>query len=305
LLVPAPGASPEAVAGLSAVEVHRFESVRDSYGAFTAGNLDWSLVPRASAEEAVAEFGDDAFRSFHAEFFFGINLDAPTLSDRRFREAIVRSLDREALAEAIDPAGIALNGVVVEGVDGHVADPCGERCEFDLDAAADLLDEVFGDGDVPEVRIDYFDGERERAIAEAVVEDLEAAGIPAMARDAPEEDYKTFVTSGDQQVFLFGWVGVAPSADSYLAPLFSSESPDNVTGFRSIIVDAGIAAARTFRSPEDRAEAYEIVERAVMSQVPVVPVVQVRTLAVVSDRVSGWQARLDGTVVLESVSVAP
>jgi oligopeptide transport system substrate-binding protein len=291
--------------GWSGVEVYRFEAVSESYEAFTEGGLDWSPVPRAEAEEAVERYGDEAVGPFHTEFFFGINVGNPALSDRDFREAIVRALDREALGELLVPGGIPLQGVVVEGVPGHVADPCGEACAYDPEAAEELLGELFGDGDVPEVQIDFFEGERERAVAEAVVEELAAVGIPASLRASEVEDYKTFVTSGDQEIFLFGWVGIAASADSYLAPLFLRDSPDNVTGFGSSTVDAGVAAARTFESPEERAEAYEVVEAVVMGQLPVVPLVQVRTLAVVSERVSGWEVRLDGTVVLEAVSVAP
>lgn len=98
-------------------------------------------------------------------------------------------------------------------------------------------------------------------------------------------------------------MGIAPSADSYLAPLFLSGSPDNVTAFSSDPVDAGIAVARAFEDPADRAEAYQRVEEAVMAQVPVVPLAQVATLAVVSDRVSGWQPQLDGTFVASAVRV--
>ena len=75
----------------------------------------------------------------------------------------------------------------------------------------------------------------------------DAVGIPAELRMRPFEEYRAFVTSGQQALFTFGSVGVAPMQDVYLTPLFRSTSPDNVTGFRSADIDAQLAQAGRFR----------------------------------------------------------
>ncbi len=290
--------------GVDEVHLARFAGPDEAYEAFVAGTVDWSLVPGDRVEEAREAFGDEHVTPFHAELFFGIDLTDEAFASLEFRQALVQAVDRQAIVDELFPEGILLDGTVPVGVPGHDDDPCAGSCEHDPDAARDLVAEVFGEGEVPTVGIDHYEGEREVALATLVAEDLEAVGVPTELRPQTPEDYEAFVTSGDQELFLFGWVGIAPSADSYLAPLFLSGSPDNVTSFSTEAVDAGLAAARAFEDPADRAEAYRRVEESVMAQVPVIPLVQISTVAVVGERVSGWQVRLDGTFDVARVSVS-
>ena len=55
---------------------------------------------------------------------------------------------------------------------------------------------------------------------------------------------RTFVVSGDQELFSFGWIGAYRSPDAYLAPLFGSAANDNLTNYRSRQVDGLLARAR-------------------------------------------------------------
>lgn len=291
--------------GVAGVELVEFEDLDASYAAFSDGEVDWSLVPPGEAENAAAEVGEEQVTPFHAVLFFGINVGNPTLGDRTFRKAMVRAVDRPAAVEELSGFNSAqiLNGLIPEGVPGNTDDACGEACEHDPDAAAELLEERFGDGEVPEVQIDFPDEERERALSELVAEDLEAVGIPVSLRPQAPEEYQRFVTSSEQEVFLFGWVGIAPTPDSYLAPLFLSDSLDNVLAYEDPGTDEGIADARALEDEQDRVEAYQGVEARVLERLPIIPIAQFDTVAVVSDRVEGWTPRLDGTFVLSEVSV--
>ncbi len=291
--------------GFDRIELVGFESVGKSFEAFEEGDVDWSLVPAGKVADAVEEYGSDAVSPFHAVLFYGINVGNPTYADRDFREALVRAVDREAVVEVFGEhsSGRKLNGLIPEGVGGHREYPCGEVCSHDPDAARALLEEAFGDGERPTVRLDFFEGEREQAMAEAIKEDLEEVGLEVRLRPRPAEEYDRFVVSSDQEVFLFGWPGLVTTADPYLAPLFLTDSADNVTAFGSDAIDAGLAAARGTADAEERAEAYSALETAILGQAPVIPLVQFETAAVVSDRVSGFVPRIDGTFVVEGVEV--
>jgi ABC-type oligopeptide transport system substrate-binding subunit len=96
-------------------------------------------------------------------------------------------------------------------------------------------------------------------------------------------------------------VGLTP--DTYLAPLFLSDSPDNVTGYNLGFADAGIAAARALATEDERLAGYQEVERAIVGQVPLVPLVQLQSHAVVSDRVRDLTTRVNGTIDAEVVTV--
>lgn len=290
------------------VELIEHATVEESYAAFEAGDLDWSAVPAAVSDDDAAAAGTFRAEPFAAQLFFGINMANPSFSDVRFRSAMVKSIDRTKLVTEIIKSPLALNGVVPAAVTTRSEDPCGELCSYDPDAARALVAEVFPNGDVPNVQLDFYadPGETDttqQQLAESVKASLEAVGIPATLAPKPFAEYRTFAVSGGAQVFSYGWVGVAPDPDAYLAPLFLSDSPDNVTGYNNPFVDLFIADART-GDPATRDQRYHDVERLVMSNVPIVPLAELQTRIIVSSDVEGYEGRLDGTFAVDAITLA-
>ena len=227
-LVPAPGVD----AALRGVDLEVLADATASYDAFLDGQLDWTAVPPDRVEQVAERHGRTAFRPYLGQLFYGFNLKNPKYADVRFREAIVRAVDRDAIVRAIyGAAAQRLDGLVPDGVPGYVPDACGERCGFNPDRARALVAEIFGGQPAPEVAIDFDDTGTQRAVAEAMQANLQAVGIPATLRSHPFADYLRFAVSGAQEIFRLGWIGAYPTADGYLTPLFRSGLPDNVTGF--------------------------------------------------------------------------
>lgn len=291
---------------LAGVELRVHEDEVAAYEAFDAGAADWALVPPERHHEAVEAHGDEHFAPFHAEVFLGLRVAGP-LAEARLRQAVAAALDRDDIARDVygdvaDP----LPALVPAGVPGHDPEVCGDApgCRHDPEAAVALLDEAFPDGDVPTVTIDFDDTPRQRALADAVTEALQAVGIPVEQRAHEPDEYRSFVTSGDQQLFSFGWIGGYASPDAYLAPLLPSGADDNLTAFADPTVDLGLAAARATDDPDAAAEAWHDVERRALRAAVVVPVAQFQVQAVVADRVEGLVHRVDGTVDWAAVRVA-
>ena len=237
-LVPAPGVN----AALRGVDLEILADATASYDAFLDGQLDWTAVPPDRVEQVAERHGRSAFRPYLGQLFYGFNLKNPKFADIRFREAIVRAIDRDAIVRAIyGAAAQRLDGLVPDGVPGFQPDACGERCLYDPDRARALVAEVFGGQPASEVAIDFDDTGTQRAVAEAMQANLQAVGISVVLRSHPFADYLQFAVSGQQEIFRLGWIGAYPTADGYLTPLFHSGLPDNVTGFSS---DAGRRPAR-------------------------------------------------------------
>ncbi|HEV3227353.1 MAG TPA: ABC transporter substrate-binding protein [Acidimicrobiales bacterium] len=289
---------------LDAIELHEYDAanIGKSYDDFVAGNLDWSVVPNDRAEDAAQRFGADDFRPFDAELFYAFNLLDPTFADVRFRQAIVKSIDRAALVKAVYP-GVAdpLAGVVPAGVAGHVDDPCGEPCKFDPPAARALLAQAFPDGHIPTINLDFFTGTGEAAVAGTITADFAAVGITVTPRPKSPDDYDVFAVSGQQQLFRLGSIGLYPSPDAYLVPLFLTGSRDNATGFSNPAVDQLLQAARANPDPTARQKLYQQAEQQIMAQAPIVPIAQFRTKAVVSKRVRDLVVTVTGTFAGEKV----
>jgi ABC-type oligopeptide transport system substrate-binding subunit len=278
------------------IDLMLFDDVDDAYDAFEDGDADFTTIPPDQIDSVSRKYGDAAFTAYLAELFYGFNLRSPKFADVRFREAIVRSIDRESIVDAVYGGTVlALDGPVVEGLDAHQETPCGEKCTHDVDRAKALLKEVFPDGNVPEVNIDFDEDATQEAVAKAIEASLEDAGIPATLRPKQLRQYQDFAISGQQELFRLGWIGAYPSADAFLPPLFLSSSPSNLTGFVQPPVDEQIRAARGEPDGAKRVALFQAAERAVMDQLPIIPIAQFRIHAVTSGRVQDLDPNLTGT----------
>lgn len=282
--------------GLGSVELRAYDSPEAAYDAFDDGGLDWAPVPASRYERALADHGDGAFAPFQAELFFGMNLRASALRTPAMRQAIRLAIDRDAIVEEVyadlaDP----LSTVVPAGVAGHDPGRC-PACTLDPEQAADIVAFLHPDGDVPTVRLDYDESPAQEEMARLVAEDLNDVGIPTRLQPRPLEEYESFIVSGDQALFSFGWIGAYGSPDAYLAPLFGSAANDNLTRFRSPQVDGLLERARAGSDPADNAERWALAEELVLESAVVVPIAQFRTQVVVSERVEGLVHAVDGTV---------
>lgn len=290
-------------AALGGVELRAHDDAESAFEAFEDGDVDWAPVPSSRYGDAVEAYGTEAFAPFHAELFFGMNVRTAAFQKPGIRGAIRFAIDREAIVRAVyaelaDP----LPTVVPQGVAGHDPERCGE-CVHDPDRAKAAVQRAYPDGNVPTVHIDYDESPTQDKMAEIVAENLEAVGIPTQLRSRPLAEYKAFVVSGKQELFSFGWIGAYSSPDAYLAPLFSSAANDNLTRYRSGVVDLQLAGARATKDRATNADLWSKAEAAVLESSVVVPIAQFRTQVVVSDRVQGLAHAVDGTVDWDQVSL--
>lgn len=281
------------LAGMQLVEV---DDVAAAYRSLRAGKLDWAEVPPEEVDGASRQFGRSAFAPYQAELFYGFNLKSPKFADVRFREAIVRAIDRTAIVKAVYGGTVRpTSGVVVAGIAEAQPDACGERCRHDPEAAKRLLAEAFGDAPVPGIELAFDDDQAQRAVARAMKSGLDAVGIPTTLAPKPLKEYKEFAVSGKQELFRLGWIARYPSADDFLPPLFATGSPNNLTAFASADVDKALREARAEGDAGRRVELYRRAEATIMSQVPVIPIAQFEIHAAVSSRVRGLAMDSTGT----------
>jgi ABC-type transport system substrate-binding protein len=289
---------------LDGIDVHEYDTtaLENAYNDFIAGQLDWSMVPNNHAEDAVQRFGAGNFRPFDAEFFYAFNLLDPTFADVRFRQAIIKAIDRTAIVKAVY-GGIAdpLGSLIAAGVAGHVDDACGVSCAFDPEASKALLAQTFPNGGIPAFNVDYVPGTGEDAVANTIVTDLAAVGITATLRSHTPEEYPQFAVSGQEQLFRIGAIGINPSPDGYLVPSFLSGSHDNVTGFSAAVVDQLLQSARATPDPAARIQLYQQAETAILGLAPIVPIAQFRSKAVASPKVRDLVVTVDGSFAGDKV----
>jgi peptide/nickel transport system substrate-binding protein/oligopeptide transport system substrate-binding protein len=282
-----------------------FQDVEAAYAALQDGTVDVAPVPPARADDAAKHFGRQAMTPYIGLVFYGMNLKSPDLADPRFRQAIALAVDRQEIVDEVYSGSVGLaTGVVADGVPRRDGDACGERCRHDPERARALLAEAFPAGNIPEVAIDHDDDPTQAAVAAVIKTDLDTVGIPSVLRPHPFADYGTFLVSGRQELFRLGWIADYPSPDGFLTPLFSSSSPDNLTGLASPEIDQTLAAARAEADPTKRLGFYLKAEQMVLDQYVVVPIAQLESRMVAASRVKGFDLDPIGSFDGAAVSVS-
>lgn len=287
---------------LSGIDVVRFDDIGLAYQAFKDGDLDFVRVPADDITEAGRRFGRQGFRPYLAELFYGFNLKNPKFADARFREAIVRGIDRRAIVTAIYQGTVRpTDSTVLDGV-GSKGFVC-ERCAYDPVRSRALLQEAFKGAPPPPVALDYDDDATQDAIAKAIQASLAQVGIKVDLRPKAPRDYDGFALSNEPEIFRLGWIANYPSADAILAPLFATDSLDNLTGYSNPAVDAMLKSARLESDPGRRVELYQQIESTIMEQLPVVPIAQFNVHSVIAKRAKGVKLNSFGSFDATEVQV--
>lgn len=289
--------------GPTTVVVDLFDDQGAALDAFLAGGLDWTVAPPDRLGDATAAAGTDGLVPFHGGLLLGVNPAAAPLDDVRLRRAIALAIDREALVDAVfGPSAQPLLGVVPQGVPGAASEclgPCGPK----IDEASAIVAKLFP-GEAPgPLQLVVDDSEAQRSVAGVLADELEAVGLDVAVESLDIETYESVVAGGEQQLFLFGSLGVALTPASHLPPLFESSSPDNLTGLADPAIDLSIAAARAEPIDAQRRAIWRNIEVRALDSAVAVPLAQFRTTGVSRPGITGVVVRADGSLDLSGVTI--
>ncbi len=297
-------AAPRGNALVAGVEFDFYPDAAASYQAFVAGKLDWSRVPADQVSAAEARFGSGGVAPYLAELFYGFNVKSPALADSRFRQAIIKAVDRNAIISSVYHGSVLPLDNIAVGIPGYHAPVCGQACRYDQAAARALLAAAFAGRAPPVVMIDYDEDPTQEAVAKAIASDLTVVGIATMLRPKPLAAYQAFASSGQLQLFHLGWVAGYPSPEAFLGPLFGRGSPENLTQLSSDAVETALAKAAGEANGNQRFVDYAAAERAVLDQFPLIPIGQYETAAVISGRTRGVATLVTGSIDFSKVWLA-
>lgn len=289
--------------GPSAISVDLFPDEDAALDAFLAGDLDWTVAPADRVGEASEVAGSAGLVPFQGGLMLGVDPVVAPLDDPGLRRAIALAVDRQAIVDTVfGPTAQPARGLIPAGVSGGTGTGCRGVCGPSRSEAEQLVATALPAGQDQPLRLLVDDSASMQAVAASIERQLTAIGLDIEVVSLPVETYEGLIATGQQQLFVYGWLGVARSPSSLLPALFDSASPDNVSGLADPAVDAALRAARVEPIASLRAAAWRDVEVAILDQVAVVPLLQFRTTGVVSPRVSGFVVRADGSVALDEVA---
>jgi ABC-type transport system substrate-binding protein len=288
---------------LDGVRVQVVPDQQTAWLAFQHGQVSFAPVPpdQFAAARAVAGASGDGRRRPGVlqspelgTWSLGFDLDSKPGSDPRWRRAVSLALDRSGIAAQFQGAVAPAAGIVPNGVPGARQAACAS-CVHDAGQAGALLDLIGASARTPVVMAIPATG-FDRRVAALVKADLAKVGLDVSIKEVAPASMLSEAGRSDAQLFGFGWAADYPRMDPFLAA--GPPGADDPSVRRSI------AQARATGDQAARTRLYQQVEQALLTDLPVAPVLEYLHSAVLAPGVQGFDLTPWGAVDLNACSLA-
>jgi oligopeptide transport system substrate-binding protein len=251
--------------------------------------------------------------SILGSYHFDINLEHPVVGgeeNRLLRQAISQAIDREEINEAVYESSRTIStGVTPPGIPGFGEDLC-EYCAYDVEAAQQAYDEWQAEGnEISEpIPIQFNQGQGHEPVAQIIVDNLDAIGIPAEATPMESETYFTQLAEGACVVCRAGWFADYPTYDNFMYDLFHSDSigGNNYSNQRNDEFDSLVDEAKSTTDAEEQAQLFQEAEQILLNdEIGVIPLNWYRgDIAYNGDRLVNFVQNNFGLIVWEKISIS-
>ena len=281
-----------------------FKIVKDpdtAFLEFKAGNVDFTMIPSGQVAAAVENYGEspDGLESFPGKqvllgpeatiYFFVFNNEDPVLKDADVRRAISLAINREAIAQTIfEGLRAPATSIVPPGILGY-EDGAWPYSRFDREEAARLLAQAGhpkGEG-IPELVLFTNSGGGHEDVLALIQADLDAIGVQSRIDGVEVAQFLEMLGDKQFQIARYSWSADYPIIDSFVYPLFHSESGDNASLYSNPAVDQAIIEARGITATPERLKAYQEIVKAIGEDAPAIPIVAYKHQYLGSERVRG------------------
>lgn len=303
---------------LDGVEFKIFKDEQTAFLEFQAGKLDFSdNIPAGQIKASIDKWGEskDGYTAEPgkqvllgiemATYYLNLNNQNQYLKNPKLRAAISLAINREAIAKTIyEGARKPATGLIPPGTVGFLPDQ-GKYSRYDLEEAKKLLAEAGypnGKG-LPEFELTFNTGAGHEDVMQAVQANLKDIGINVKLKGMEWAQFIDYRQNGKHQIARDGWIMDYPIMDNMLYPLFYSKNigMDNTSRYSNPEVDKLLDQARKEADENKRIELYQQIERLILDDAAVVPVVFYAHRAVAQKWVRGLVYSPMGLVHLEKV----
>ncbi len=263
---------------LRTVDMLSIESWSSALNLYLTGEVDWvdgaiptNLVPRLAKRE------DFRATPYLGVYFYRLNTTRPPLDDPRVRRALSRAVQRAEITAKVLKAGQspALSFTPWGAIGDYKAPSliqvteAGAQAEFQ---AANYSTPKRNAREFPAIEIHFNTSETHRAIAEVVAHHWkQTLGVKARLRN---QEWKAFLDAQSRleyDVSRSSWIADYADPGNFLE-IWTSDNPNNRTGWKNARYDALIASARRERDPARRWPLYAQAEKLLLDESPCIPI---------------------------------
>lgn len=294
---------------IGGIDFRIYASLEDAYRDVVADRLDYLDVTPFWALEG-DRYQKDLPGRTHDRTYLGIQTISFPLYDSRYadprvRQAISMSIDRVKLIDKIFQGHqVPADGLVPPAVSGRAENQGGELCTYSPTRARELFDASGFKGGIE--LTSNVDSPNQPWMEEVCVSVTETLGVPcSFVPIATLGEFRRKLNAQEiTAVFRSGWIADYPSIENFLGPMFRTGASDNVGKYSSPVVDSLLSAADTAPTSERAWELYQQAERAILQDMPTIPIWYQSTLSAWSTRLRNVQPNPFRELDVYSVTVA-
>lgn len=259
------------------VVVHHSEGEDRPRNLFRAGQIHWArgaVTPAEIGDYIAREAPEFLLEPRLCVYFYVFRVDRAPFDDARVRRAFVQAIDRERLVSHVSRGfQVPASGPVPPAFSETHGYRRLEDGGFDPEAARALLADAGyprGQG-LPPVRISYNTMEAHKLIGEFVQRQLaENLGAAVELENLEWKSLLKKLNTGDYQMARYGWC--ASSAPPRFLELFTSDSPRNVTGWKSESFDRYVDESLCAKGADEALAAAAKAEDILVAEAPIAPI---------------------------------
>lgn len=242
--------------------------------------------------------------------FLAFNFLRPAMQNADLRRAIALAINRERLIKHIyyDTAVVANN--IIPAISWAAGN---DTSHFNYNYDPKKAREILANMQVPPLEMWVVQEEQlfnpaPIKMAEMIRADLKAVGLDVKVRLIS----RNFLTENlhnkteDYDLILAGWLAGSLDPDSFLRPILSCGTTNeisNVSNWCSESFDQLLDSALTHSDPHARAADYAIAQRQVFSELPILPLANVKRILISNTRVNGIEVTPFGNIHFEKLSL--
>jgi len=287
-------------AGAVKIDVARWlvvESDETAFKRFRAGELDFSRIPVTEMPWARKNMADELHPDVNMWTAYIIcNTGKGPLTDPRVRQALAMTLDRDALAEKIDPHGeVPAYGLIPPGMPGYTQQPpdWASLSRADRLAKAKELYAAAGYGPDKPLKLELIypttEGSRRSTTAMAGMW-RQMLGAEVTMSNEENQIVLSQTRHRDYEMSLYGWIADYPDPWTFLSNFQSDAGDLNTSDYKNPEYDRLLSQARETLDPAARLKVLEAAERLLSRDMPVIPLYYDVRPYLVSTKLDGYHA---------------
>ncbi|MBC6415563.1 MAG: peptide ABC transporter substrate-binding protein [Bdellovibrionales bacterium] len=244
---------------------------------------------------------DHYFHNILSLYYYGFNLKAPNLKNKKVRQAIIHAIDRKEIVQLLNRGNPISTSFLPQGLFAYNPKI---GLNFDPEKARKLLKEIPPQSLPSKIQIFYNTTSDHKMIAENIQSQLKKN--INLNIELNNQEWKTYLQrlkAKQVEIFRLGWLADYPDPDNFMN-LMASFSENNHTGWKNERYDSLILKAMVMKNTNLRKKLYDQAQKILLEEEAVVfPIFTDVSHILISPRIKNYPLNVMSYILFKHIEV--